>query len=56
MTAFEAPIMLSMDISIYLKKDGVLVSMATQGNLRENGYAERLIPTIKEAEVDLSDY
>jgi transposase InsO family protein len=35
---------------------GVTLSMATVGEARENGYAERLIRTIKEEEVDLSDY
>lgn len=39
-----------------LRKYGVQVSMAAQGDPRENGYAERLIRTIKEEEVDLSDY
>jgi transposase InsO family protein len=35
---------------------GVTLSMAAIGEPRENGYAERLIRTIKEEEVDLSDY
>jgi transposase InsO family protein len=30
--------------------------MATQGKPEENGYAERLMRTIKEEEVDLSEY
>ena len=30
--------------------------MAVQGEPRENGYAERLMRTIKEEEVELSDY
>jgi transposase InsO family protein len=34
----------------------VQISMSAQGEPRENGYAERLIRTIKEEEVDLSDY
>jgi len=34
----------------------VQISMATQGEPRENGYAERLMRTIKEEEVELSDY
>jgi transposase InsO family protein len=34
----------------------VQMSMATQGEPRENGYAERLMRTIKEEEVDLSEY
>jgi putative transposase len=39
-----------------LKKLGVVLSMAAVGEPRENGYAERLMRTIKEEEVDLSDY
>jgi transposase InsO family protein len=39
-----------------LRKLGVRLSMAAVGEPRENGYAERLMPTIKEEEVDLSDY
>lgn len=35
---------------------GVTLSMAAVGEPRENGYAERLMRTIKEEEVDLSDY
>jgi len=35
---------------------GVTLSMATIGAARENGFAERLIRTIKEEEVYLSDY
>lgn len=34
----------------------IQISMATQGKLEENGYAVRLIRTIKEDEVDLSEY
>ena len=34
----------------------VQISMAAQGEPRENGYAERLMRTIKEEEVELSDY
>jgi putative transposase len=34
----------------------VQLSMAAVGEPRENGYAERLMRTIKEEEVDLSDY
>jgi transposase InsO family protein len=34
----------------------VQISMASQGKPEENGYAERLMRTIKEEEVDLSDY
>jgi putative transposase len=35
---------------------GVQVSMAAVGEPTENGYAERLMRTIKEEEVDLSEY
>jgi putative transposase len=35
---------------------GVTLSMATIGEARENGFAERVIRTIKEEEVYLSDY
>lgn len=35
---------------------GVTLSMAAVGEPRENGYAERLVRTIKEEEVDLSEY
>lgn len=39
-----------------LEEAGVAISMATVGEPRENGYAERLIRTIKEEEVALADY
>jgi len=39
-----------------LKAHGVLISMAAVGKAEENGYAERLMRTIKEEEVDLSEY
>jgi putative transposase len=39
-----------------LQELGVTLSMAAIGEPRENGYAERLVRTIKEEEVDLSDY
>jgi transposase InsO family protein len=39
-----------------LTSHGVQISMATEGVPEENGYAERLIRTIKEEEVDLSEY
>jgi len=39
-----------------LQHDEVQISMATQGKPKENGYAERLMRTIKEEEVDLSEY
>jgi putative transposase len=39
-----------------LNADQVKISMAEVGEATQNGYAERLIRTIKEEEVDLSDY
>ena len=39
-----------------LQKLNVALSMAAIGEPRENGYAERLMRTIKEEEVSLSDY
>ena len=39
-----------------LQQSQVQVSMAAQGKPEENGYAERLMRTIKEEEVDLSEY
>jgi len=39
-----------------LQELGVKLSMAAIGEPRENGFAERLVRTIKEEEVDLSDY
>jgi putative transposase len=39
-----------------LQNLNVTLSMAAVGEPRENGYAERLIRTIKEEEVNLSDY
>ena len=39
-----------------LQRLGIEISMATIGEPRENGYAERLMRTIKEEEVNLSDY
>jgi putative transposase len=39
-----------------LKELGVTPSMAAVGEPRENGFAERLMRTIKEEEVDLSEY
>ena len=39
-----------------LRAAGVAISMAAVGEPRENGYAERLIRTIKEEEVALSEY
>ena len=39
-----------------LKSHGVQISMASVGKAEENGFAERFMRTIKEEEVDLSDY
>jgi transposase InsO family protein len=39
-----------------LQDRGVQISMADVGEPTQNGYAERLMRTIKEEEVDLSDY
>jgi putative transposase len=39
-----------------LKQHQVQISMASKGSPEENPYAERLIRTIKEEEVDLSEY
>ena len=39
-----------------LRALGVRISMAAVGEPRENGYAERLMRTIKEEEVDLMEY
>ena len=39
-----------------LKEADAQISMASVGEPRENGYAERLMRTIKEEEVDLSEY
>jgi putative transposase len=39
-----------------LKANGVQISMAAVGKAEENGYAERFMRTIKEEEVDLSEY
>jgi transposase InsO family protein len=39
-----------------LRARGVEISMANVGEPEENGYAERLMRTIKEEEVDLSEY
>jgi putative transposase len=44
------------DYTDLLAQHGVLISMADVGDPTQNGYAERLIRTIKEEEVDLSDY
>jgi transposase InsO family protein len=39
-----------------LQRHGIAISMAEVGEAWQNGYAERLVRTIKEEEVDLSDY
>lgn len=39
-----------------LKAHAIQISMAAVGKAEENGYAERFMRTIKEEEVDLSDY
>jgi putative transposase len=39
-----------------LTSRGVKISMASVGEPEENGYAERLMRTLKEEEVDLSEY
>lgn len=39
-----------------LKNHGIAISMAEVGEAWQNGYAERFVRTIKEEEVDLSDY
>ena len=39
-----------------LASRGVAISMAAVGKPEENGYAERLMRTIREEEVDLSEY
>ena len=39
-----------------LEENEIAISMAGVGKAYENGYAERLMRTIKEEEVDLSDY
>ncbi len=44
------------DYTELLLNRGIRISMAAVGKPEENGYAERLMRTIKEEEVDLSDY
>jgi transposase InsO family protein len=39
-----------------LQKHQIQISMSAVGKAEENGYAERFMRTIKEEEVDLSDY
>jgi putative transposase len=44
------------DYTDLLKQNNIQISMADVGEPTQNGYAERLMRTIKEEEVDLSDY
>lgn len=44
------------DYTDLLKQHHIQISMADVGEPTQNGYAERLMRTIKEEEVDLSDY
>ena len=44
------------DYTALLQAQGIRISMAHVGKPTENGFAERLMRTIKEEEVDLSDY
>jgi transposase InsO family protein len=46
----------ALDYVALLNRFQVQISMAAQGKPEENGYAERLMRTIKEEEVDLSEY
>jgi len=44
------------DYVAVLKKRNIEISMAAVGHAEENGFAERVIRTIKEEEVDLNEY
>ena len=44
------------DYTDLLKQNNIQISMAEVGEPTQNGYAERLMRTIKEEEVDLSEY
>ena len=44
------------DYTGLLQSRGIQISMAAIGKAEENGYAERVIRTIKEEEIDLSEY
>jgi transposase InsO family protein len=44
------------DYTDLLRQENVQISMAAVGKPEENGFAERLMRTIKEEEVDLSEY
>lgn len=46
----------ALDYVALLDRFHVQISMAAQGKPEENGYAERLMRTIKEEEVDLAEY
>lgn len=46
----------ALEYTAILNNCGVRISMAEVGEPTQNGYAERLMRTIKEEEVDLSDY
>jgi transposase InsO family protein len=46
----------AMAYTVLLAEREVSISMATVGKPEENGYAERLMRTIKEEEVDLTEY
>jgi transposase InsO family protein len=46
----------AIDYVARLQQVGVAISMAAVGEPRENGYAERLMRTIKEEEVELTEY
>ena len=39
-----------------LQEHGIKISVGQRGRPWENGYAERLIHTLKEKEVDINDY
>jgi transposase InsO family protein len=44
------------DYTNLLEQHNIQISMAQVGEPTQNGYAERLMRTIKQEEVDLSDY
>lgn len=46
----------ALEYTAILHDSGIRISMAEVGEPTQNGYAERLMRTIKEEEVDLSDY
>ena len=55
-TAIKAFSIFQAPTSQTLKQHGVEISVARRGCSWENGYAERLIRTLKEEEVHLNDY